>query len=772
MALVYLALAWAAGLWLAARFPVIAPLPWLLIGIGGIAACIMNRHVSRWRLLFALIGAAGVAASRMAAEPQTSTIAALNGSGGATIEGVIIDPPDMRDLYVQVRIAVDLVAVTGSDQPTDGLVVARLPVESGVSYGDRVRVTGRLRTPDEGDAFSYADYLARQDVFSLLDRVSDVQVVSVGHGYPWVAWAVGLRDRVRDHISSLLPEPHAGILTAVLTGDERGIAPETEEAYATSGIAHLLAVSGFNMTLVGGFAAAQAKRADTRSGLWVLAGIVLLSTYTMLVGFAPSAFRAALMAGLVLGGNALQRAAYVPVSLAAAFIALTAIDPNTVFDLGFQLSFGAVLGISLFGKPLTKRLSWLIQPEMPNDLQRGVLAVVADALIVTVAASALTMPLIGLAFGRLPLVSFISNVLVVPVQPAVMILGITAIITAGVPAVSQAAAWIALVPLAWTTSVARITAQAPEFALNLHQAVVGAGFGAAIAASIVSATRPQWLDWVRTKQARLTAAAGAVTVGALAFGVVMSRPDGQLHVWVLNVGHSHAVLLQTPNGAQILIDGGRYPSRLLTAIGDRLPFNDTDLSALILTQPDPAEVGAVPAVLRRYAVDSVYTNGQPNLGPEMAEIASLAPLTALTAGYTLDTGDGVTIEVLHPQTTPDISKPLDDVAVALRVRYGDISFLLGGEASRAAQAALLEAGQWPLSTVLVLPKHGGTIDGDFLDAVQPSVIVIQTDRANLLGHPNPDVLASLPDVPLYRTDVHGTLQFTTDGIDLYITTEH
>jgi competence protein ComEC len=772
MALIYVALGWAAGLWLAARFPVIAPLPWLLLGIGGIAACIMNRRIPRWRLLFALIGATGVAASRMAAEPDTSGIATLNGSGGVTIEGVIVDPPDMRDLYVQVRIAADRVAVTGSDQPTDGLVVARLPVESDIAYGDRVRVTGRLRTPDEGDAFSYADYLARQDVFSLLDRVSDVQVVSSGHGYPWVAWAVGLRDRVRGHISSLLPEPHAGILTAVLTGDERGIAPETEEAYAASGIAHLLAVSGFNMTLVGGFAAAQARRADTRSWLWVAAGLLLLGAFTMLVGFAPSAFRAALMAGLVLIGNALRRTTYVPVSLAFAFIVLTAIDPNTLFDLGFQLSFAAVLGISLIGTPLARRFKWLTQPDLPNDMQRGVLAVVLDALIVTVAASVLTMPLIGLAFGRLPLVSFISNVLVVPVQPAVMMLGVIAIFTAGVPAVSQAAAWIALVPLAWTTSVAGITAQAPELALNLHQMVVGAGFGVAIAASIASATRPPWLEWARTKQARFTAAAGALTVGVLALGVVTSRPDGQLHVWVLDVGHSHAVLMQTPDGAQILIDGGRYPSRLLTAIGDRLPFNDTDLSALILTQPDPVEVGAVSAVLRRYAVDTIYTNGQPNLGPEMAEITALAPLTPLTAGYTLDTGDGVMIEVLHPQTTPGISDPLDDVAMVLRIRYGEISFLLGGEASRTAQAELQGAGQWPLATVLVLPKHGGAIDGDFLDAVQPSAIVVQTDRANLLGHPNPDVLASLPDVPLYRTDVHGALEFVTDGNDLYVTTEH
>src|SRR5690606_19765171 len=189
------------------------------------------------------------------------------------------------------------------------------------------------------------------------------------------------------------------------------------------------------------------------------------------------AFRAALMAGLVLAGNGLRRTTFVPVSLAFAFLFLTALDPDILFDLGFQLSFAAVLGISLIGTPLAKRFAWLTQPDLPNGLQRGVLALLVDALIVTVAASLLTMPLIGLAFGRLPLISFVSNVLVVPVQPAVMALGVIAIVTAGVPFVAQGAAWLALVPLAWTTSVARITAQAPELALNLHQTVVGAGFG-------------------------------------------------------------------------------------------------------------------------------------------------------------------------------------------------------------------------------------------------------------------------------------------------------
>lgn len=774
MGLAYLALAWAIGLFAAERLTTITTTTWLLLGLGGAGAWFFTREVPRWRLAAALLAMFGLAASRMASQPRTSDLATYNGRGGVTVEGVIIDPPDARDLYTQVRIQTDAIATVGGDVPTDGLLLARLPPTSGATYGDRVRVTGRLRTPEEGDAFDYATYLARRGVFSLLDRVSSVDIVSSGHGNGAVYVALAARDWARGTLSALLPEPHAGILTAILTGDERGISPSVADAYAQSGIAHLLAVSGFNMAIVGGFALRGLERAERRRWLWLALGLMLLFAYTMLVGFSPSASRAAVMAGVVLVGAALNRRSNPLVSLGFALIVLTAIDPGALFDLGFQLSFGAVLGIAVIGRPLTRMMSGLLRPEMPQPLPRMAVALLAEAAVVTVAASALTMPLAGLAFGRLPLMSFVTNILVVPVQPLVMLLGGAVLLLSPVTVLAQAVAYLCLVPLSWTTTAARTMAHMPlEIAFNLHQSIVGAGFGAAIFASVMTATRPPWLEWFASRKVRLASVLVVLAIWIIAIGAVTSQPDGQLHVWILDVGHSHAVLVQTPGGAHILIDGGRYPSRLATAIGDRLPFNDADLDAVILTQPDPFEISAVASILARYPVGAVYSSGQPNRSDEYAAITARAAVLPMLAGQSLDMGDGASIEVLHPAETPGLDDALDDVALVLRIRYGGISFLLGGEASREAQSALLELGEELQSTVFMLPKHGGvrSLDGDLLDVVQPSLIVIQTDRANVLGDPDPDVLAALPDVPLYRTDLHGALHFFTDGTDLYLETE-
>lgn len=290
------------------------------------------------------------------------------------------------------------------------------------------------------------------------------------------------------------------------------------------------------------------------------------------------------------------------------------------------------------------------------------------------------------------------------------------------------------------------------------------------------ATKPKWqvrlAGFVRSRAvttALIGAGAGIAMLLALLW---LSRPDGKLHVWWLDAGHSNAVLIQTPAGAHILVDGGRFPSQLLTALGDRLPFNKRRLDLLVISQPDPFDYDALSAVLDRYQVGMALTNGQPNLRPEyVALLQRLSPerTVAVRAGYSLDVADGTRLEVLAPYTTPDISDNLNDGALVLRLTYGDVSVLLPSDASPEAQAALLASGEWPLATVMQLPNHGGirSLSETFLAAAQPQVVVLQSDATNRLGDPNEDTLALLGDAPLLRTDISGTIHLWTDGKQLW-----
>jgi beta-lactamase superfamily II metal-dependent hydrolase len=233
-------------------------------------------------------------------------------------------------------------------------------------------------------------------------------------------------------------------------------------------------------------------------------------------------------------------------------------------------------------------------------------------------------------------------------------------------------------------------------------------------------------------------------------------------------------LIQTPRGAQILIDGGRYPSRLLTQIGDRIPYNDRHIELLVLTQPDEIQYGALPAVLSRYSVGAVFTNGQPNLSDAYEDLqVALAPydVQTVTAGYTVDFDDGVLLEVLAPYETPELTDSLDANAVVLRLTYRDTSFLFMGDVSAEGQEIILERGGYPLANTMQIPQHGTAraIHEEFLAQVEPQIVLLQSDRANLRGDPDPNTLALFDDdVQVFRTDEMGVVHLATNGTRLWV----
>ena len=289
---------------------------------------------------------------------------------------------------------------------------------------------------------------------------------------------------------------------------------------------------------------------------------------------------------------------------------------------------------------------------------------------------------------------------------------------------------------------------------------------------------PIWrrlVTYLGSRKAASTAIASAAVILALMAAMALSRPDGQLHLWLLDVGHSNAVLMQTPGGAHILVDGGRYPARLLTALGDRLPFYDREIELLVITQPDEWDIAALNSVIERYTIGAVVYHGQPNSGEAFRALMdglsqAETPIVEAWAGYRLDFSDGVSIEVLHPQAKPAITDKLGDTALVLRVSYGEASFLLTSDLSAAGQRELLAGGVSPVSVVMQIPQHGTAraIDKEFLELAQPQVALLQSDSANRRGDPDPDTLARFAGLPLFRTDQAGAIHLSTDGAVLRV----
>jgi competence protein ComEC len=779
MRLVYFTLGWVIGIFLAAQFAFITPRMWAFFMLGATLAVIFVQN-TRYRWLFLAILWLTLGALRFSVVPKTSDIAQYNGKN-VSIEGVVADEPDIRDQSITLRIEANAVFDGANNYVTSGLVLVTVPRITDVLYGDRVKVGGALRLPGQFDTFSYTDFLARDGIFSLM-RDATLEIINRGEGSPFYSAIFALKTQTQAVIARYLPEPHAGLLTGILLGNQRGLSPALGDDFSAVGASHIIAISGFNMAIISGVVMGLLERLRVGKRWAAFIGIGFLVLYTILVGAGATVFRAALMSSLLIIAPLLNRKTFIPSTLAFVVLLLTLQNPSAIWDISFQLSFLAVLGLALFVEPLQKLLDRALLTALPTDYARTASNFLSDALIVTLAAQIATLPLMLLYFQRLSLVALAVNMLIIPMQSVLMVLGAIATLVGFVlPFLAQILFFWDILLLGWTIAIVRLFADLPfaDAPLALDARVVGLYYVLLIVGAIMTATRSNvWGILGQRLRARpivsVISAAG-VGIVMLLWAIVVSRPDGKLHVWWLDVGHTHAVLIQTPNGAHILVDGGRNPSRLLTALGDRLPFYDREIEVLILTQPDDFDNGAIPSVLARYSTGIVLTNGQPNQSEIQAEIQSLLQerkVFAVQAGYNLVTQDGVTIEILNPQKTPQLSDNLADNTLVLRVSYGERSFLLTGDVSIGGQNAVL-AHTYPLADVMQLPDHATvrSLSERFLQTVQPRLLVLQSEKGNGRGDPSDATLETLKDYALIRTDTQGTLHLYTDGRTLWFLPE-
>lgn len=770
--LVVFTAAWALGIVLA-QAAVLSPV-WFLLALP--AALVVGLgwkehprlHWGPWFLMGLLLGVGRF----LLAQPHIDAthIAAYNGAGQVTVEGVVSGYPDRRPLYANLRVRAEHLTLSdGVTLPVHGTVLVNAPLYPQAHYGDRIVVRGSLEEPPVFDTFSYKDYLARQNIHTLLRR-AEVAIIAPHQGNPVLDALFRFKDYALARLLAILPEPQASLQAGILLGVESGIPDSLDAAFAATGTSHIVAISGFNITIIAGVFAQLARRVGgRRTEAWLaLTGV---GVYAVLVGGSAAVLRAAFMGGVVIFARLSERRIHGPTSLAAAALAMTLLDPWVLWDVGFLLSFAATAGLIFYTEPLTcvfrRGLARFTSPERAERL----VGLLSDALIVTLAAQITTTPIILAIFKRLSLVTLLTNFLILPAQSLVMLCGGSALLLALVwLPLGQLAGWAAWVFLTYTIDVVYATARIPYASVPVGHVTRPLVWGYYLLLGLITlwlsapaATRWRWAVQAR-RAARwqwVSAAVAVILLGAYA----VTLPDGRLHVYVLDVGQGDALFVQTPRGRQILIDGGPDPTRLLSALGHCMPFWDRRLDLVVLTAPtDERLTGLVPA-LERYRVDYVLQGAWTESGALQAhwdELLTALPadsLGALHAGDSWALDDGVTLEVLWPP--PETAGPL-----VLRLVYGDTAMLLPGGATTTVEEGLVARyGPALRSAVLALPRHGAETSSTpaFLEAVAPEQVAISVGAENRSGDPAPTVLARVLDADVYRTDQQGTLEFVLDG---------
>jgi len=586
-----------------------------------------------------------------------------------------------------------------------------------------------------------------------------------------------LRADLARPLELLVPEPESGILLGIVLGERASVSPDLAYAFAVSGTTHLLAISGFNMTLVG-TAVALALRGRARPTTRAVATVAAIVAYSVLVGLGPSVMRAALMASVASVGLASGRRAATANALCVAVTAMLFADPAAIADLGFLLSAAATAGLVLWQAPLSERFAVL-----PGALREG--------LATTLAASAPTLPVVAAAFGRVSLVSPVANLVAVPLFPPLMITGAAA---GALGALSvDLARPIALVAYGCALAlriVVETFAALPIAALSVPSGPVT---GLVVALGAVAAVRvapligrhirilriappavtAPWDALLAPPRGALTAVPrGAVlAVPALLVAVVLAWPstEPEVRVRALDVGQGDAYLVEL-GGATVLIDGGPDPARLMEELGASLPPWRRRIDVIALTHAHLDHGAGLIAALDRYEVGMTLEPVGLNPGALTdlwaAGISRAhAERRAVRAGQRLHVGDAV-ITVLSPESDPRVDTP----SLVLRIERGRFSALFMGDATDEALADLLLHPEGLHSRVYVPPHHGAATPHGvtLVEAVRPEVALISVGAGNRYGHPTPETLAALGGITTFRTDRDGTVEVSLDGPGLVV----
>lgn len=553
--------------------------------------------------------------------------------------------------------------------------------------------------------------------------------------------AAAVRERFSDAARNALPTRHAGLLLGMTDGDTALLDDEVAEDFRTTGLAHIVAVSGYNVAVFLAIVMVLARGVAPRSRwLRVAVAVPSLLFFVFLTGLEPSVLRASVSAGVALAVGATGRRTDALRAVSIAFVVLLLAAPQLLFDIGFQLSFGATIGIVLCGEPLTRRIAKLLRSDATWA------AAVAGGLGTTVAAQITVAPFLAWHFGQIPGVGAFANVVAIPLGGIVMLGGLATLGAASVVPFLDWAPALMRLPLDAILWSAHAFANVPAASLTVGVATALAMTGAVV------------VFIAKTPKMR----AGSVAFVVLCSGAAIGQARAQTscdapNVVALDVGQGSAVLLRMDDHA-VIVDTGSDRAHVvdqLHAVGV------SELDAIVVTHPHVDHALGSLDILEHLTVGHLY-------GPQTLHWASGAdviraaervgvPFTPLATGDVTDVGP-IRLETLLPEPgdPPPFNEDLiDRYSLVLRATLGATTVLLPGDIRAEEQRTLARDGV--TASVLIAPHHGSkNFDETFAESVGQQLTLITVGAPNPYGLPAPEAVRAYASAgPVFRTDQDG-----------------
>jgi competence protein ComEC len=782
----FLALALTIGIWLSSTFS-LSHGPAVIFLAAGLACAWLFYGLKKntASFVFLLLATAGLGAgvySFFDARYEGNPVHLFQQSVYADFYGTLYRSPspglDRDYLYLRV----EKIVYQNKEERARGNIRVSVPHSTefpsrlNLTTGDVLKVSAQLMPLREYRNFNEPfskQYLKNQLLDNLAATKSPllIEKIKINRAYGLLRWMSILRQNCQRRIERNFASPEApgkmslegAVFEALVLGERGRMDPAATQSLQKTGLFHLFALSGGHIAIIFFLMYSLLKilRVPTRLSYVLL--IVLLIFYSLLVEGRASFLRATIMSVAFLLGKLFWKDVHLLNTISLSLFFLLLFNPFQLFDLGFQLTYAATLGIIFFMPKVMKFL-----PRLPLKI--------SETFAMSLTAQAGVFPLIAGAFNRIIFSGLALNMIGIPLVGLIMAVGY---IFLPVSFLSGGLAKLFAVAIAFLIKVFMLSTHLLDglpflsYRIPTPPLVVVVGYFLFLLLFLLpsQARKIKWFSGL-----------GFTACFSLLIFYPFSSAVKNLTVTLIDVGQGDSILIEFPGRKKMLIDGGGLPVGTFD-IGESVvsPFlwnkGIKNIDTLVLTHAHPDHLNGLAAVARNFGIGEFWEVGSPPgdkkyaaLKKTLAEI----PQKRVSEGFVFREGQ-VTIEALFPKADiPPVFPPDNDRSLVLRMSCGTTSFLFPSDVGVNAEREILETGADLKSQVFKSPHHGSksSSSAPFLKSAAPEIVVISVGRGNLSGLPHPEILERYREsgAKIYRTDLDGAIEISSDGRKISVRT--
>ena len=634
--------------------------------------------------------------------------------------------------------------------------------------GDTISTVGEfqeiraVRNPGE---FNFLNYYNRQNIYGWI-FADDHYVIRIdqNEAFQLNKIIVEVRDKIRDFFKEYAPGVAGDLLSALILGDKSDVEPSIRDSFAETGVIHVLAVSGLHV----GYVLIILLLLKNMLGLpwgWDRIVVILgLCIFVLITGSKASVVRASIMAGLYILAPVVNRQVNIWNIIAVAGFIILCFNPLDLFDLGFQLSFLAVISIVFFYNWLNETLPEKIRV---NNIQNTIIRFVWGLFLVSFSAQIGTLPLTSFVFGKIPVVALIANVFIVPLIGLLVGIGFAILFLNWIPGIGYAlgnTAWlIAKIITTMTYSFSGLKYSSFQLTFSPFHILLYL----LIILSIVLLCNSQ-----RRKFGLLSL---LLVSNLLIWKWVIN--EKKMDIIFMDVGQGDAALIIFPNDKTMLIDAGQrnqYEDMGTEVVMPVLKYlNIEKLDWVVMSHPHSDHIGGLVNLINEVKIDTLLDSFIPYKSWTYKTIIRGADKNEVYVshphqGEVMKLSDNVIIEFLAPDSVFAVSEHnVNNASIVFKLSYGATSVLFTGDLEYEGDQFLLPYENMLNVNVLKVAHHGSitSTTTSLLDFIQPDIAVVSVGRKNKFKHPSSIVMERLEErnIDIHRTDTDGALWLRSDG---------